>query len=59
MLLSGLDAYWQFIDLGQRFDNSRLLADTGIGIPEPAHNYLGRTVEYMEDLDPLEAAVNP
>lgn len=59
MLLSGLDAYWQFIDLGQRFDNSRLLADTGIGIPEPAHTYLGRTVEYMEDLDPLEAAVNP
>jgi signal transduction histidine kinase len=33
MLLSGLDAYWQFIDLGQRFDNSRLLEDTGIGIP--------------------------
>jgi len=59
MLLSGLDAYWQFIDLGQRFDNSRLMEDTGIGLPEPAHNYLGRTVEYMEDLDPLAAAVNP
>lgn len=59
MLLSGLDAYWQFIDLGQRFDNSRLLADTGIGLPEPAHNYLGRTAVYLGDLDPLEAAVNP
>jgi hypothetical protein len=59
MLLSGLDAYWQFIDLGQRFDNSRLLADTRIGTPEPAHNYLGRTAMYLGDLDPLEAAVNP
>ena len=59
MLLAGLDAYWQFIDLDQRFDNSRLLADTGIGIPEPAHQYVGRTVMYLEDLDPLEAAVNP
>jgi thioester reductase-like protein len=59
MLLSGLDAYWQFIDLGQSFDNSRLLADTRIGLPEPAHNYLGRTVMYLGDLDPLEAAVNP
>src|SRR5712671_1322191 len=59
MLLSGLDAYWQFIDLDQRFDNSRLLADTGIGRPEPAHNYLGRTAVYLGDLDPLEAAVNP
>jgi len=59
MLLSGLDAYWQFIDLGQRFDNARLLADTRIGTPEPAHNYLGRTAMYLGDLDPLEAAVNP
>jgi thioester reductase-like protein len=59
MLLSGLDAYWKFIDLDQRFDNTRLLEDTGIGLPEPAHNYLGRTAMYFGDLDPLEAAVNP
>lgn len=59
MLLSGLDAYWQFIDMDQRFDNSRLLADTAIGLPEPAQNYLGRTVVFLGDLDPLEAAVNP
>ena len=36
MLLSGLEAYWRFINLGQRFDNSRLLADTALGLPEPA-----------------------
>ena len=59
MLLSGLEAYWQFIDLSQRFDNSRMLADTGIGLPEPAHVYLKRTAGYLHDIDPLEAAINP
>jgi dTDP-4-dehydrorhamnose reductase len=59
LLLSGLEAYWRFIDLDQRFDNARLLADTRIGISEPAHYYLKRTAAYLEDIDPLEAAVNP
>ena len=59
LLLSGLETYWQFIDLDQRFDNSRLLADTSIGISEPAHHYLKRTAVYFNDIDPLEAAVNP
>ena len=59
MLLAGLDAYWQFIDLNQRFDNSRMLADSQIGLPEPAHVYLKRTAPYLHDIDPLQAAVNP
>jgi len=59
MLLAGLDAYWQFIDLNQRFDNSRMLADAHIGLPEPAHVYLKRTAPYLHDIDPLQAAVNP
>jgi len=59
MLLAGLDAYWQFIDLNQRFDNSRMLADTSIGLPEPAHVYLKRTAPYLHAIDPLQAAVNP
>lgn len=59
MLLAGLDAYWQFIDLNQRFDNSRMLADAHIGLPEPAHVYLKRTAPYLHALDPLQAAVNP
>jgi len=59
MLLAGLEPYWQFVDLSQRFDNSRMLADTGIGLPEPAHVYLKRTMAYLHDIDPLEAAVNP
>jgi thioester reductase-like protein len=59
LLLSGLEMYWRFIDLDQRFDNTRLLADTRIGRSEPAHNYLKRTAVYLDEIDPLEAAVNP
>ena len=59
LLLSGLEAYWRFIDLDQRFDNARLLADTRIGMSEPAHYYLKRTAVYLNDVDPLEAAANP
>jgi thioester reductase-like protein len=59
ILLSGMEAYWRFIDLSQRFDNSRLLEDTGIGLPEPAPEYLKRTAVYLQDIDPIEAAFNP
>lgn len=59
LLLSGLEMYWRFIDLDQRFDNARLLGDTRIGISEPAHDYLKRTAVYLDHIDPLQAAVNP
>lgn len=59
LLLSGLESYWRFIDLDQRFDNSRLLADTEIGLPEPAHEYLRRTSAFFKDIDPITAAINP
>lgn len=59
LLLSGLEAYWRFIDLDQRFDNSRLLADTEIGLPEPAHEYLKRTLSFLSDIDPVTAALSP
>ena len=58
ILLSGLEPYWRFIDLDQRFDNSRILADAGIGLPEPGHVYLKRTAAFLHDIDPLRAAVN-
>ncbi len=41
MLLAGLDAYYKFGELSQVFDNSRLLADTGIELSQPAHVYMG------------------
>jgi len=59
LLLSGLEAYWRFIDLDQRFDNARLLTDTNIGTSEPAHDYLKRAAGYLDNIDPLEAAANP
>jgi thioester reductase-like protein len=59
LLLSGLEAYWRFIDLDQRFDNARLLTDTNIGTSEPAHDYLKRTAGYLDQIDPLKAAANP
>jgi len=59
LLLSGLEAYWKFMDLDQRFDNSRLLSDTNIEPPEPPHEYLKRTLSFLEGVDPLAAAVNP
>jgi thioester reductase-like protein len=59
ILLAGLEPYWRFIDLDQRFDNTRILEDAGIGLPEPAHVYLKRTAAFLNDIDPLKAAVNP
>jgi thioester reductase-like protein len=59
LLLSGLEAYWKFMDLDQRFDNERLLSDTDMEAPEPAHHYLKRTLPFLESVDPLVAAVNP
>ena len=47
------------MDLDQRFDNARLLSDTDIEPPEPAHEYLKRTLSFLECVDPLTAAVNP
>jgi thioester reductase-like protein len=59
LMLAGLETYWRFIDLDQKFDNARLLADTQIGMSEPAHHYLKRTSVYLDHIDPLAAAVNP
>ena len=59
LLLSSLEAYWKFMDLDQRFDNTRLLSDTDIDPPERSHHYLKRTLPFLETVDPLVAAVNP
>ncbi len=59
LLLAGLEAYWRFIDLDQRFDNQRLLSDTAISMPEPAHDYVQRVAGFLDAFDPCEMAVNP
>ena len=41
ILLAGLEPYYRFGELSQVFDNTRLLADTGIELSQPAHVYMG------------------
>ncbi|MBI5218055.1 MAG: SDR family oxidoreductase [Bacteroidia bacterium] len=59
ILFGGLEPYLEFIELGQIFDNTRLLSDTGIGNPEPAHNYICRSIKYLEEIDVFEGALDP
>ncbi len=59
ILLGGLDPYLSFIELGQVFDNTKLLQDTTIGLPEPAHEYIKRSVQFIENIDIFEAALEP
>lgn len=59
ILLVGLDTYFEFIELGQVFDNSRLLEDTTIGPPKPAHEYLKVSMKYLETIDVFEGALDP
>jgi len=59
ILMGGLDPYLSFIELGQVFDNARLLQDTEIGLPEPAHEYIKRSVQFIENIDIFEAALEP
>jgi len=50
-LLWAINFYYKFVNLGQVFDNSRLLADTKLGLPEPAHVYMGRNREHLLKID--------
>jgi hypothetical protein len=59
VLLAGLDPYFTFVELGQTFDNARLLADTSIGPPEPAHSYMRRARKHLQNIDVLQGAIDP
>ncbi|MGD0711432.1 MAG: SDR family oxidoreductase [Bacteroidales bacterium] len=59
ILFAGLEPYLKFIELGQIFDNTRLLKDTNMGNPEPAHEYIKRSVKYLENIDVFEGALDP
>jgi hypothetical protein len=50
-LLWAINFYYNFVNLGLVFDNSRLLADTKLGLPEPAHVYMGRNREQLKKID--------
>lgn len=59
ILLAALEPYLEFAELGQIFDNTKLLEDTKIGIPEPAHSYIARSAEYIKNIDVFAGAVDP
>lgn len=54
IILRCLDDYLKFADQNIIFDNSRLLEDTNIGHPAPAHEYLSRNWPYMKEIDVME-----
>jgi thioester reductase-like protein len=59
ILLAALEPYLGFAELGQIFDNTRLLQDTGLSAPEPAHGYLARAAKYLKNIDVFAGAIDP
>jgi hypothetical protein len=59
IIFAALDPYIKFIELGQVFDSSRLLEDTNLGSPLPAHEYIKKSIKYLEKIDVFEGALDP
>jgi thioester reductase-like protein len=57
-LLYALEPYINFMELGQIFDNSRLLEDTNVGHSIPAHEYLKHCGKHIEAINIFEGAVD-
>jgi thioester reductase-like protein len=58
ILFAGLDPYLEFLNLGQVFDNSKLLQDVDMEKPIPAHEYIVKQMAYLEKLDVFEGAMD-
>ena len=58
ILFFALEPYIDFMELGQIFDNSRLLEDTTIGPSKPAHEYLKVTGDTIKLINIFEGAVD-
>ena len=59
ILFYALEPYINFIELGQIFDNSRLLEDTNISPSIPAHEYVVNSVKYIDLINVFEGAIDP
>lgn len=59
ILLAALEPYLDFAELGQTFDNSKLLKDTGMAPPERAHHYIARSAKYLKNIDVFAGAIDP
>lgn len=58
-LLLAIDYYYQYANLSMVFDNSRLLSDTEVGLPEPAHEYMKRNKLQLRAIDVMAGSVDP
>ena len=58
ILFYALEPYINFVELGQIFDNSRLLEDTHVGQSIPAHIYLKKTAMHIDSINIFEGAID-
>jgi hypothetical protein len=58
ILFYALEPYIDFIELGQLFDNTRLLEDTNMGQSIPAHDYLKINGENIKAINIFEGAID-
>jgi thioester reductase-like protein len=59
IIFAGLEPYLRFINLGQVFENSRLLNDTGMKPSEPAYEYIKKSITFLNKIDIFEGALDP
>ena len=59
ILFAGIEPYFRFIELGQIFDNKRLMEDSGMPPSPPAHQYIETCMKYLEKIDIFEGALDP
>jgi hypothetical protein len=57
--MGGLDPYIEFNELGQVFDNSRILEEIGFEQSKPAHEYIRNSIHLLENIDIFDAALEP
>ena len=58
ILFHALEPYLNFIELGQIFDNSRLLEDTKLGPSVPAHVYITNSIKHVDSINIFEGAID-
>jgi thioester reductase-like protein len=59
MLFHALEPYLNFIELGQVFDNQKLLEDTNLEAPIAAHIYITNSLKHLSEINIFEGAIDP
>lgn len=58
ILFHAMEPYMNFVELGQVFDNTRLMEDTDMGPSIPAHTYISKSIDYIDAINIFEGAVD-